>query len=63
MIIKKLGAQLWRFFDVICFIAAAVCIDIAAFQGGIIWFCLSLAATFIFFGWLSEQLASQKGGD
>lgn len=63
MIFKKLGAALWHYSDVILFLAAAVCIDIAAFYAGVIWFYLALAGTFALCGWLTEAIGSQKGGD
>jgi hypothetical protein len=63
LIFKTIGAVIWRLFDAICFIAALILIDVAAFKAGVIWFYLALALTFVGLGVASEILSNKKGGD
>lgn len=63
MIFKRLVANIWRAADVLCFILALVALCAGAYQFGLGWFYLALAASLGFLGWLCEVIAGQKGGD
>ncbi|MHA5155771.1 DUF1056 family protein [Oenococcus oeni] len=64
MIFKTILKAFWRYFDVICFVFALVCINFGAFLifNKIVWITAGLSLALI--GWLSEVVIdSKEGGD
>lgn len=62
MIFKRLLLSIWSVFDVLCFIAGIVVLNITMWQLGTVWFGMTLAVSLFVVGWLSEVIAA-KGGD
>lgn len=62
MIFKRLLLSIWSVFDVLCFVAGIVVLNVTMWQLGVVWFGLTLAVSLFAVGWLSEVIAA-KGGD
>ncbi|EJO04110.1 DUF1056 family protein [Oenococcus oeni] len=62
MIFKTIFNLIWRYFDVICFVLALICINIGAFLLMKAIALITIGLSLALIGWLSEVINDDKGG-